>query len=55
MMYKAWRSIEKATSCFTRSSVKFQGHTGQKLSILTKLVFTDGYEMMRKAWCSIEV
>ena len=27
MMHKAWSSIEKVPFCFSRSSVKFQGHT----------------------------
>ena len=45
--------------CFSRSSVKYQGHTGQKMQILTwiwcfhtiiKVELTNGYEMMHKAW-----
>ena len=109
MMHKGWSSIKEVPYCFSRSSVKFQGHTGQKSSILnsslnllmamkwcTKLEvtqksypitfqghpsnfkvtrdkkncrfwpdlsdsglqlqfeFSDGYEMMHKAWCSKE-
>ena len=30
MMHKVWSSIEKVPYSFSRSSVKFQGHTGQK-------------------------
>ena len=30
MMHKAWRSIEKVSYCFSRSSIKFHGHTGGK-------------------------
>ena len=30
MMHKAWGSIEEVLYCFSRSSVKLQGHTGQK-------------------------
>ena len=30
MMHKAWSSIEEVPYCFSRSYVKFQGHTGQK-------------------------
>ena len=30
MMHKAWRSIEEVPYCFSRSSVKFQGHTALK-------------------------
>ena len=32
MMYKAWSSIEEVPFCFSRSSIKFQGHTGQKIA-----------------------
>ena len=31
MMHKAWGSIEEVPSCFSRSSVKFQGHTALKI------------------------
>ena len=31
MMHKAWSSIGEMPYCFSRSSVKFQGHTGQKI------------------------
>ena len=31
MMYKAWSSIGEEPHSFSRSSVKFQGHTGQKI------------------------
>ena len=31
MMHKAWSSIEKVPYCFSRSSVKFQGHTSLKI------------------------
>ena len=34
MMHKAWCSIEKVPYCFSRSSIKFQGHTGWKIMIL---------------------
>ena len=30
MMHKAWGSIEEVPYYFSRSSIKFQGHTGQK-------------------------
>ena len=32
MMHKAWSNIEEVPYCFSRSSVKFQGHTGQKIA-----------------------
>ena len=32
MMRKAWSSIEEMPCCFSRSSVKFQGHTWQKIA-----------------------
>ena len=31
MMHKAWRSIEEVPYCFSRSSIKFHGHTGGKI------------------------
>ena len=30
MMHTAWCCLEEVSYCFSRSSVKFQGHTGQK-------------------------
>ena len=33
MMHKAWSSIGEVTYCFSRSCVKFQGHTGQKIAV----------------------
>ena len=37
MMHKAWSSIEEVSFCFSRSSVKFQGHTAKKWSNLTQI------------------
>ena len=31
MMHKAWSSIEEVSYCFSRSSVKFQGHIALKI------------------------
>ena len=31
MLHKAWSSIEEVPYCFSRSSVKFQGHTAIKI------------------------
>ena len=31
MMHKAWSNIEEVPYCFSRSSVKFQGHTALKI------------------------
>ena len=31
IMHKAWHSKEEVPSCFLRSSIKFQGHTGRKV------------------------
>ena len=63
MMHKAWSSIEEVPYCFSRSYVKFQGHTalknrrfGPKLGVsglYLQLEFTDGYEMMHRARSSI--
>ena len=62
MMHKAWSSIVEVPYCFSRSYVKFQGHTALKnRRIWPKLgvsgqqlqfEFTDGYEMLHKAWNS---
>ena len=35
MMRKAWNSIEEVSYCFSRSSIKFQGHMALKSSNLT--------------------
>ena len=32
MMHNAWSSIGEVPYCFSRSSLKFQGHTGQKIA-----------------------
>ena len=37
MMHKAWCCLEEVSYCFSRSSVKFQGHTAQKSSISTQI------------------
>ena len=37
MIHKAWSSIEEVRYCFSRSSVKFQGHTALKASNLTQI------------------
>ena len=64
MMHTAWWGIWEVSYCFSMSSVKFQGNTGQKNRQLwpelgvsglnLQFGFTDGYEMMRRAWSSIE-
>ena len=68
MMQNAWNCIEEVPYCFSRSSVKFQGHMGHKiLNLDPHWVFLDCdsslnslmslkwcIEMMHKAWCSIE-
>ena len=56
--------IEQVLYCFSKSSIKFQGHTGQKnhqfwsqLSVSglqLKFDFTDGFEMMHKAWWCLQ-
>ena len=62
MMHRAWSSIVEVPYSFSRSYVKFQGHTALKTRwIWPKLgvsgqqlhfEFTDGYEMLHKAWNS---
>ena len=33
MMHKDWHSIEEVPYCFSRSSIKFHGHTGWKINL----------------------
>ena len=62
MMHKAWSSIGEVSCCFSRSSVKFQGHTALKIIDFDpnwafpdcNSSFTNGYELMHKPWISIE-
>ena len=37
MMHKAWCSIEEVPYCFSRQSIKFQGHKGQKIDDLDQI------------------
>ena len=37
MMQRAWCCLEEVPYCFSRSSIKFQGHTAKKSSILTQI------------------
>ena len=46
-MYKAWSNIEEVPYCFSRSSVKFEGHTGNKSSILTRI---EGFRTVTLVW-----
>ena len=32
MMHKDWSNVEEVPYCLSRSSVKVQGHTGQKIA-----------------------
>ena len=36
-MHKAWRSIEEVPYCFSKSSIKFHGHTGRKIDDLNPI------------------
>ena len=64
MMHEAWSNIEEVPYCFSRSYVKLQGHTAKKncrfwpklgvSGLYLQFEFTDGFELMHKAWCSIE-
>ena len=64
MMHRAWSSIVEVPYCFSRSCVKFQGHMALKIvhflpklgvsGLYLQFGITDGYEMMHKAWSSIE-
>ena len=37
MMHKSWCGIEEVPYCFLRSSIRFQGHTGQKIKDLNPI------------------
>ena len=64
MLHKGWNIIQVVPYCSSRASVKLQGHAakknrqfGTKLGVSglsLQFEFTDGFEMMYKAWCSIE-
>ena len=44
MMHKAWSSIEEVPYCFSRSYIKFQGHTALKIfEFDPNWAFPDGY------------
>ena len=55
-MHKAWSGIEEVPYCLLRSSVKFQGHAGQKkiadfdpnciYGLWLQFEMTDGFEIM---------
>ena len=57
-MHKAWYCLGAVPYWFSRSSVKFQGHTAKKIhrfrpklglsELYFQFEFTDGYEMMHK-------
>ena len=57
MMHKAWSSIEEVPYCFSRSSVKFQGHTALKIvKFDPNWPFPDSNSSlntpMAKKWCT---
>ena len=63
MLHNVKCSIEEVPYCFSRSSIKFQGHAEQKIANFDpNWAFpdcdsslnspTDRFEMMHKAWCS---
>ena len=64
MMHKAWCCMVNVPYCFSISSAKFHGRARQKNHWLVpkfgvsglwlKFEFTDGFELMHKAWSSIK-
>ena len=57
MMHKAWSGIEEVPYCFSRSSVKFQGHTALKIvKFYPNWAFTDCNSSlnspMATKWCT---
>ena len=64
MMHRAGCCLEEVRYCFSRSSVKFQGLKAKNIvdfdpeldvsGLSLQFEFTDGYEMMHKAWSDIK-
>ena len=64
MMHRAWSSIVEVPYCFSRSYIKLQGHMALKIvefdpnwgvsGLQLQFEFTNGYEMLHKAWNSKE-
>ena len=57
MIYKAWSSIEEVPYCLSSSSIKFQSHTGQKITnFYPNRAFLDCYcsldSPMALKWCT---
>ena len=48
MMHTAWRSTEEVPYCFTRTSIKFQGHTGKTRQFLHELTVS-GLDVVQKS------
>ena len=61
MMHKDWSSIEEVPYCFSMLSVKFQGHSAKRISILIQnWDFSDwnsssNLHMAMKLWSNLEV
>ena len=60
MMHKAWSSIEEVLYCFSRSCVKLQGHTAQKIDFDPNWAFPDcnsslNSQMATKWYTKLEV
>ena len=63
LMNKAWCCLEEVPYCFSRSSIKVQGHSAKKnhrfwpklgiSGLYFQFEFTNGYQMMHKARSSI--
>ena len=58
MMHRAWSSIEEVPYCFSRSSVKFQGHTALKIvEFYPNRAFLDCNSSLKSAmaskWCTM--
>ena len=57
MMHKAWSSIEEVPYCFSRSAVKFQGHTALKIIVFDpNWAFPDSNSSLNTSmatkWCT---
>ena len=50
MMHKAWSSIEEVSHCFSRSSIKFQGHVAKKIDFYPNWAFPDCNSSLIHQW-----
>ena len=52
MMHKAWRGIEEMPYSFSRSSIQFYGHTGQKIASVASILMFKVIRPVTALWSS---